>query len=231
MKTKVITICLALLIVTLLGACGKQVSITDDMTPSQTAEAFLEAFKSQDWDSLDQIYAGKGSDFEAAYGTTEDSDDATNAQRNAFLSKMYEFDYKVEGETIAEDENTATVDIKTTTYNMVDVFNNFYQEYMEQALDKYTGNSSDMDQKELEEMAITILQEQLDSAKKDYKGAASLPMTKTDGKWIVDEIDENNTGFLNAISGGMMDVASDIVNAKTGSGAEKKTKDSTSDDK
>jgi len=231
MKTKVITICLALLIVTLLGACGKQVSITDDMTPSQTAEAFLEAFKSQDWDSLDQIYAGKGSDFEAAYGTTEDSDDATNALRDAFLSKMYEFDYKVEGETIAEDENTATVDIKTTTYNMVDVFNNFYQEYMEQALDKYTGNSSDMDQKELEEMAITILQEQLDSAKKDYKGAASLPMTKTDGKWIVDEIDENNTGFLNAISGGMMDVASDIVNAKTGSGAEKKTKDSTSDDK
>ena len=74
MRMKLIGVCLALLMMTAFAACSNQVSITDDMTPTQTAQAFLDSFKAQDWDTIDQIYAGKGSDFAAAYGTSEDSD-------------------------------------------------------------------------------------------------------------------------------------------------------------
>ena len=42
--------------------------------------------------------------------------------------------------------------------------------------------------------------------------SATLSLTKTDGKWIVDKIDENNEEFLNVITGGLMDVLNDIVN-------------------
>ena len=224
MRIKLIGICLALLMMTAFAACSNQVSITDDMTPTQTAQAFLDSFKAQDWDTIDQIYAGKGSDFAAAYGTSEDSDAATDALQDVYLSKLYDFDYEVTGETIAEDEKTATVDVTVTTYNMVEVFNNFYQEYMDQALEKYSGNSAEMKEEDLEEMAVSILEEQMENAEKDYVSNTTMSMTKTDGKWIIDESMKDDEAFLNAVSGGMMDVAGDIANAKKGEDTEKDDK-------
>lgn len=215
MRTKLVIACLCMIVALGLSACGgSKIKISDDMSPSETVTAFLESFKAQEWDSLDQIYAGSGEDFSSAYGLTEGGDESSDALQTAFMSRLYDFDYKVGKESIAEGEETATVEITTKTYNMVDVFNAFYQEYMEKALDTYSGKSGDMKEEDLEKMAVSILQEKVEAAEKDYEGAATITLTKTDGRWIVDKMSENNPDFLNAISGGMLDVASDVVNAR-----------------
>ena len=96
---------------------------------------------------------------------------------------------------------------------MVSVFNNFYTAFMERALDQFSGNSNNVDQEEYTKMAYEVLQEELDKAtEKTYEGDATLSLTKTDGKWLVDKIDENNKEFLNVITGGLMEVLNDIVN-------------------
>ena len=213
MKKKLIGISISMILLFLMGACGNQsAEITDDMTPSQTVEAFLQSFKTQAWDNMDEIYEGKGEEFASAYGLGDDEDETSAALRDAFMSKLYDFDYKVEGEKISDDGKTATVDITTKAYNMVTVFNNFYQAFMDKALETYTNKSGKMEEADVEKMAISILQEQVDAAEKDYEGKAAIKLTKTGDRWVVDRIDENNPDFLNAISGGMLDVANDVVN-------------------
>lgn len=200
-----------------LGACKKEVAVAEDRTPTETVEIFMNAFKTQDWETMSKVYSGDTEEFSSSYGTAE-GEEAGDTLREEFLSKMYEFDYQTGKEEIAEDGKTATVEINTTTYDMVEVFNNFYQEYMSQALEQYSGKSEQMKDEDLEKMATGILEEELSKAKKDYKGEATLPLTQTNDGWKVDELSEDDPEFLNAISGGMLDVASDIVNAKEGAG-------------
>ena len=63
------------------------------------------------------------------------------------------------------------------------------------------------------DMAYEILQEEIDKATdKTYEGDATLALTKSGDKWVVDKIDEeNNQAFLNVITGGLMDVLTDVV--------------------
>ena len=212
MKSKLISISLCMVLAFVLGACGNQVKVSKDMTPTETVEAFLDSFKAQEWDNMDEIYAGKSDDFRSAYGFMSQGDD-TDEVADLMVTKMLEFDYEVTNEQIAEDGKTASVDISTKAYNMTEVFNNFYQEYMDQALDTYSGDTSNMDEDALEELAMKILTEQINSAEKNYEGEATITLTKAADQWIVDEMDESNSDFLNAISGGMMDVAQDVINA------------------
>ena len=79
-------------------------------------------------------------------------------------------------------------------------------------------------EEDLEEMAVSILEEQMENAEKDYVSNTTMSMTKTDGKWIIDKSMKDDAAFLNAISGGMMDVAGDIANAKKGEDTEKDDK-------
>jgi len=214
MKTKMMVACLFMILMLGFSACdGSKIKISDKMSPSQTVEAFLESFKAQEWDSLDQIYAGSGEDFSSAYGLAKGENENSDELQEAFMSRLYDFDYKIGEESIAEGGETATVEITTKAYNMVDVFNAFYQEYMEKALDTYSGKSGDMKEADLEKMAASILQEKVEAAEKDYEGSAAITLTKVDDRWIVDEMSEANPDFLNAISGGMLDVASDVVNS------------------
>lgn len=206
---------LCLIIGLALTACGGA-KVSEDMTPTQTTEAFLEAFKAQDEDTLDQVYAGKGNDFLSAYEASEEEEGVAKALQDALMEKWYDFDYAVTGEEIAEDGQTATVDLTITTYDMTAVFNNFYQAFMDKALEQYTGNSTNVSEADYESMATEILQEEIGKAtEKDYTGEAKLPLTKTSGRWVVDKIGADNEEFLNAITGGLMDVLQDIVDARS----------------
>lgn len=214
------------MLVLVFTACGGSVKVSEDMTPSETVTAFLDSFKNRQWENMDQLYAGDSESFAKAYEAPEDADEASKALSDAFTSKIYDFDYELGKETIAEDGETATVEITTKTYDMTEIFSNFYEEYMGQALDKYSGKSSRMKEEDLEKMAAQILQEQMDkAAEKNYEGKASLSLTKEDGRWVVDEISEDNPDFLNAISGGMMDVAADVIRTNEGGRDQKETAD------
>ena len=192
MKNRVTRFCICAALCVIVGiaftACGGS-KVSDDMTPSETVSTFLDAFKAQDEETMNKVYAGDGNDFMSAY-------------EDGALDK-----------DIPKEGKTATVDVTITTYDMVSVFNNFYTAFMERALDQFSGNSNNVDQEEYTKMAYEVLQEELDKAtEKTYEGDATLSLTKTDGKWLVDKIDENNKEFLNVITGGLMEVLNDIVN-------------------
>ena len=209
---RIASLCICAAIAIAFAGCGGKVKISEDMTPSQTPAAFLDSFKAQEWDNMEKIYAGKSEDFTKAYQTPEGDDEASNALHEAFMTKLYDFDYEIGQEKISEDGKTSTVEITTKTYDMKKVFDDFYEEYMGKALDVYTGKSSQMKDEDLEKMAEETLQEQIDQAtEKTYEGKAVLNLTQTDGRWVVDKIDEGNHEFLNAVSGGMMDVTADVI--------------------
>ena len=216
MKKRITSLCICAALCVIIGiaftACGGS-KTSDEMTPSETVSAFLDAFKNEDEATLKQVYAGEANDFLSAYEDGALDKDIPKELLDSLMAKWYDFDYKVNGETIAEDGKTATVDVTITTYDMTAVFNNFYTEFMNRALEQYSGNSNDVSEEEYTKMAYEVLQEEIDKAtKKNYEGDATLSLTKTDGKWLVDKIDENNEEFLNVITGGLMDVLNDIVN-------------------
>ena len=216
MKKRLTSLCICAALCVIIGvaftACGGS-KTSDEMTPSETVSAFLDAFKNEDEATLKQVYAGEANDFLSAYEDGALDKDIPKELLDSLMAKWYDFDYKVNGETIAEDGKTATVDVTITTYDMTAVFNNFYTEFMNRALEQYSGNSNNVPKEEYTKMAYEVLQEEIDKAtEKNYEGDATLSLTKTDGKWIVDKIDENNEEFLNVITGGLMDVLNDIVN-------------------
>ena len=226
MKNRVTSFCICAALCVIIGiaftACGGS-AIKDDMTPSETVSAFLDAFKAQDDETMNKVYAGEGNDFMSAYKESEGDDETTKAIKEELTAKWLDFDYKITGEKIAEDGKTATVDLAITTYDMKTVFNNFYTEFMDKALDQYSGNSNNVKEEDYNKMAMEILQQELAKAtEKDYTGEASLALTQIDDRWVVDKIDENNDEFLNAMTGGLMDVLTDVVNARTGDDANSK---------
>ena len=217
MRKRITSLCICAALCLIIGiaftACGGTTKTRDDMTPSETVSTFLEVFKTQDEDTLKQVYAGEASDLLSNYEDGALGEDIPKEILDGMLAKWYDFDYKVNGETIADDGKTATVDVTITTYDMTQVFNNFYQEIMSRALDQFSGNANNVSEDQYMKMAYEILQEEIDKATdKTYVGDASLGLTQTDGRWVVDKIDEDsNKEFLNVITGGMMDVLTDVV--------------------
>lgn len=217
MRTRLtsVCICMALCLVIAMGFAGCGKGAGKDLTPTQTVEVFLDAFKAQDEETMNKVYAGEGNDFMSAYESGDRDSELTRTMQDELMTKWRDFDYKVTDEKIAKDGKTAEVTISITTYNMVDVFNNFYQEYMSQALDQFSGNSNNLKPEDYEKLGAKILKEEIDKCtEKDYTSEATLPLTLTDGQWIVDKIDEENEDFLNAITGGMMTVLQEIVHTQ-----------------
>ena len=216
MRKRITSLCicaaLCLIVGVALSACGGS-KTGGDMTPSETVSTFLDAFKNQDEATMKEVYAGKSNDFLSAYEDGALDEDTPKELLDSMMAKWYDFDYKVNGETIADDGKTATVGVTITTYDMTQVFNNFYQEFMGRALDQFSGNANNVSEDQYMKMAYEILQEEIDKATdKTYEGDATLALTQTGGRWVVDKIDkDNNKEFLNVITGGMMDVLTDVV--------------------
>ncbi|MBQ9014859.1 MAG: hypothetical protein IJ109_01950 [Firmicutes bacterium] len=218
MKHRITSLCICAALCVILGiaftACGgNETKVSGDMTPGETVSTFLDAFKNQDEETLKQVYAGESNDFLSTYEDGALDEDIPKEILDGLLAKWFDFDYKVEGEQIAEDGKTASVDVTITTYDMTKVFNNFYQEFMSRALEQFSGSANSVTEEDYSKMAYEILQEELGGIKdKDHEGKASLTLTKSGDQWIVDEITEDNKDFLNAITGGLMDVLNDVVN-------------------
>lgn len=187
-----------------LAACaaGTEKKI-DTSTPTGTVEAALEALKTKDVTAFSQLYGGdaKGfSDMPAAimeYGLDENTESAKPAAQS-LVDKLLDFDYKVESEKV--EENFATVDVDFKTFDVgsmvTDVLDTSYGKTLDEVI-KNGASESDQAKK----VADTIAEKVAGLTEKTKESKGTVTLTKTDGKWLVDDM-TGDFDFMNAITGG-----------------------------
>ena len=200
MKKKLLVITIAVSMLLCLCACGPKIP-----TPTETADTFLTALKTQDDETLATVYAASEIDLIDKTAETEDSEEAdedsamTRISEEELLPKILDFDYELSNEQI--DGEKATVDVKVTTYRLGDAFTSFYSEFLSQAL---MLAFSDASEEEMDSLGATILSGKLaDLTEKSYEKTVTLSLSMKDDKWIVDEL-ETGDDVVDALTGGLV---------------------------
>lgn len=196
-----------LLLTAMLGmcACGSK---SPEVTPTKTVDTFLKAIQDEDQDAIKKVYEESTFDIgKEAWDDGDDegqfSDDAmTKVLTKDFYPRLIDFEYKMGEENINGDEATVKVDI--TTYKIGDAFVAGFNDFFSQAMDLYNANASD---DEVSKVMADSLHKKLSALKKkEYKKTATFHLSKEDGKWVIDEMDDDeNEAALNVLTGGMID--------------------------
>ena len=184
-------------------------------SPTETTDIFLQALKAQDGEKMATLYSGTDLDLleAAAESGEESSEESTDTgletvYEEQLLPKMLDFDYEISNEQINEDK--ATVDVKFTTYRIGDAFTAFFGDYISQA---FMLAFSDVSDEELDSLDTTILSGKLaDLTEKTYEKTVTLSLTKVDGKWMVDKIQDGDD-IIDALTGGLVTAFSNMENA------------------
>lgn len=198
---KTLSIALVLILALSLFACGGS-----SPTPTDVTNEFLQAIKDTDNDTIKTVYAGGSIDVEKEFENMSESED--DAISKVYAEKLYgqilSFDYEVSNEQVKDD--TATVDVAITTYNIGDTFKDFVTDYIGEAFAMSMSGASD---EELNQKATEIITEKLDGMKKNYSQTITLNLSQKDGEWMVDKL-ADDSDFYNAISGGILDATKEI---------------------
>ena len=169
----------------LLAFCLVFLAACGSPSPSDALKADLENAKS----SPDEIMDGLGSD---GFG-----EEATQA----LIDKVLEFDYEIGEESI--DGDTSTVELTITTYPLGDIFTTVLSELFSSDMEELASMTEDELMAWMDETLIS----QLDAAEKTYVTDVTVTLNQEDGQWVVQEDQE----FSNALTGGMIDFASDAM--------------------
>lgn len=179
----------------ILGLCLIAMAGCSTPSPTEVTTKFLEAVKADDTGTIQETYSGDQSGLfnvkdavnnDGDNSASSDSNDAAvnDSITNNLIPKLKEFDYEVSNETINGD--SATVDVKVTTYAAGDACNSFISDYLNQA---FTLALSGASQDKLNSLATSIFDSKIKSMSKTYTDTATISLTKEEGKWKVDEID------------------------------------------
>jgi hypothetical protein len=130
-----------------------------------------------------------------------DADEMGVAFPDSFLKKMQEFNYTLGEETITED--TATVAVTITTYDFGVVYPVAQETYFREDFSKIDYELSG---EELTQGLFDAFFEAADDADFSYTETVTVPLSKVEGKWMMDDLDENNP-LTNALWGGLLTTA------------------------
>ncbi len=209
MKKRLLVITMVLAMIAALSACGPKIP-----TPTETADSFLTAMKTQDEEALASVYAGSDIDLLDKAAESDDNEEVnedsglTKVYEEQMVPKMLDFDYELSNEKI--DGDKATVDVKITTYRIGDAFTAFFSDYLSQAL---VLAFSDASEEELDAMATTLLSGKLaDLTEKSYEKTATLSLSMKDDKWVVDEL-QTGDDVVDALTGGLVTAFSGMEDA------------------
>ena len=185
------------------------ISSEDQISPAQTADAFLEAFRDRDTEKLKEYYEGDVADLSMI---EEEDDPALSGVINVLAEKIFDFDYAIGEEQI--DGSSAKVAVTITTYDFAGIM----QEIMSDLLsDAVVLGIAGLDQEEMEveinELISGKFSDALASASKDCDISTTMNLVKKDGKWVVKSLSNENS-FINALSGGLMDLADSLADAE-----------------
>lgn len=184
---KISVFVLAMTLAFSLSACGSP-------SPSDCADSFLSAVKTQDKEKLAEVYAGESFDI------IEDQEaDMPASVQKLLISKLFDFDYEISDEKI--DGENATVQVTLKTYHLGDSISAFLSEYISQGLALSLSGASE---EKLNDLAETLFTEQLEKQKeKNFEKTVTLSLTKKDDAWQVNQIEEGSE-FFDAITGGVI---------------------------
>ena len=197
---KTFTLALMLLLTLALLACGS----SDTDSPKQAAQTFFSAYKAQDMTKLASVYAGDSAEFNFDMLQDDGEDEFSLKLQEALTDKLMDFDYDISDEVI--DGDTATVQVKITTYNLESVVQDLFTDLIGLA---FSGEVDLDDEALMNEYAARIIDEKLDAATKDFEATVTLGLERLDGSWKVDPI-AANSDLMNALTGGMMNAIADL---------------------
>lgn len=176
-------------------------------TPAQCADTFFKSIKENNTDALAKLYTGDNvsedingllSFLEEEDSNGENTDSISKENIQKLTTMIADFDYKI-GDA-SEDGDTATVQVTLTTYNLGDAFSDFYKDFLDQAMTLALKGGND---EEITSLSNKILAEKLETCKKDCTATISLPMTKVNGSWKVNDLSDNDE-VADAFSGKLL---------------------------
>ncbi len=181
----------------------------DQLTPTETAEKFLAGLKAKDLEAVEEYYEGDIGDLNML---EEDDDPAMADVINAMVDKIFDFEYVLGNEKI--DGDSATVEAEITSYDFGGIIQEIMGGLMEDAIALgLTGMSQEEMEAEINELIGSKFKEALDNAPKDHTIKVDMELVKKDGKWLVKDL-ASSQDFLNAISGGLMELAESLQAAE-----------------
>ena len=193
-----------------MAACGNKPSAqnTDEeeiMSPTQTLDAFLKAFKARDADKLNEFYEGESDDL-IFWKDLEDP--ALSGLMDKMMEKLLDFDYALSNEKI--DGKTATVDVNFTTYDiggiMKDIIENMLSDAAALAL---SGLTQEELETEINEIMTKKFEEYAKIAKKEKVVSVPVNLVMINGRWLVKDISRTDD-IMDALSGGLTEFAENI---------------------
>ncbi len=207
---KIFCILLIVAMVFTMAACGNKPSAqnTDEeeiMSPTQTLDAFLKAFKARDADKLNEFYEGESDDL-IFWKDLEDP--ALAGLMDKMMEKLLDFDYALSNEKI--DGKTATVDVNFTTYDiggiMKDIIENMLSDAAALAL---SGLTQEELEAEINEIMTKKFEEYAKIAKKEKVVSVPVNLVMINGRWLVKDISRTDD-IMDALSGGLTEFAENI---------------------
>ena len=202
---KILSLLLITLMIFSIASCGGAQEDVQGPSPTETMDSFLQAIKARDFDTAAQYYEGDIGDLSAI---EETEDPVMSGIINSLVDKMLDFDYTLSDEKIKND--TATVDVNFTTYDLAKIMNELIVGIL---TDAPALGLTGMDQEEMEAEIAEILsiqfKEAMDGAAKDTSMTITVNLVKKDGNWLVKDLSSADD-FMNALSGGILEYANGI---------------------
>lgn len=196
---KILVILLSAVMILTLCSCG-------GASPTNTAENFLNAVKAGDAEAIAEVYVDSdfdilnaASDSDEEDAASETSDSLTMVYEEQLLPKLQDFDFEISNEQI--DGDSATVEVKFTTYKIGEAFSEFFGEYLTQAFALVFSDPSD---EQMDEIAGSIMSEKVGAlTEKSFEKTATMKLVKKDNQWLVEKISDDSD-LLDAMSGGLV---------------------------
>ena len=177
------------------------------LSPTEVTTKFLDGIKNGDSEAVMEVYSG---DYAPILGGWQGEDSSEGADEdstvpgieeiceNELLPKLQEFDYEIVGEQI--DGDSATVEVKITTYAVGNAMSSFMTDYISQGMALAFTDASD---EQLNELATSIFSSKIKSMDKTYTDTVTFSLTKVDNVWKVDAISEDGE-IADAFFGGLV---------------------------
>lgn len=201
---KIFSILLIFVLAASFSSCGSA------PTPKDTAGKFLTAVKAKDAEGIRTVYDGSYSEdeligtVESLLGESEEGEADEEATKQ-FEEKLFDFDYTI-GEERVDGEN-AEVDVTFKTYDFGTMLGQYLQRAMTEMLSAAFSGASE---EEIEAIGTKLLAEELTNlTEKSYEKTVPMKLIKVKDEWKVAKI-EDDSEFLNAMLGGMIDVVKEF---------------------